>query len=46
MKKNTHLTTELEKIRKKLRTEYPPYHWKHCQVFTAFWQLYDAVMKN
>lgn len=28
---------------KEIRLEYPPHHWKHIKVLSAFWNLVEAL---
>ena len=36
----------MAKLKKELAEEYPPYHWKHIEVFTGYWNLLDSINEN
>lgn len=33
----------MQTIKGKLKTQYPPHHYKHVDVFTAFWALVEIL---
>ena len=33
----------LNDLRKELKLKYPPYHWKHVQVWSNYWNLADCL---
>ena len=37
---------KLEDLKKRLYKKYPPCHWKHSEVFIAFWQLFETLRKE
>ncbi len=33
----------LEDLHKELRLKYPPYHWKHVEIWSRYWDLVDCL---
>lgn len=33
-------------LKKELKLKYPPYHYKHIEVFTAYWNLVETIKKE
>ncbi len=46
MKTKNELRKELEKLRKLLKLLYPEYHYKHLDIFTAYWKLREEITQN
>jgi len=38
-----YLKAKMERLRKILALDFPPYHYKHSDVFAAYWNLYDIL---
>jgi len=45
MKTKKYITSEelMKKLYRRLRLEFPPHHWNHLNVWTAYWDLAEKL---
>ena len=36
----------LKQLKKELGLQYPPHHWKHIKVWSAYWKLISEVKEG
>lgn len=45
-KEKAKLDRLLETFRKRLAGDFPPHHWNHVRVFSAYWALVETLNHN